>query len=94
MNITIQKVEARMSRSVRPPGGVPVPVCPTVQSLKLKRDKQTVRHVLRSCPPRQDVTRSLLLFCSLVNTLVLLPKRTIELGTRKHSSVVKVLDVV
>src|SRR5260370_37614983 len=72
MNITIQKVEARMSRSVRTPGGVPVPVCPTVQFLKLKRDKQTVRYVLRSCPPRQDLTRSLPLFCSLVNTLVLL----------------------
>src|SRR6266571_2952273 len=72
----------------------PVPVCPTVQSFKLKRDKQTVRSVLRSCPTRQDLTRSLILFCSLVNTLVLLPMGTIYHGTRKHSSVVKVLDAV
>src|SRR5258708_21598431 len=72
---------------------VPVPVCPTVQYFKLKRDKQTVRYVLRSCLTRQDLTRSLILFCSLVNTLVLLPMGTIYDGTCKHSSIVKVLDV-
>src|SRR5258708_128142 len=83
MSIATQKVEVRMSRSVRTPSGGPVPECPSVQSLMVKRDEQTVRCVLRSCQIRQDVTRSLLLFCSLVNTLVLLPKRTIKLGTQK-----------
>ena len=88
-----REVEAHMSRSVRTTKAVPVPECPSVRYEKLTRDEQTVRCVLRSCLTRQDLTRSLLLFCSLVNTLVLLPMGTIYHGTRKHYSVVKVLDV-